>query len=199
LRYSDASSGASSGCGSIAPEMTTTHLVYSNCGGSDTAALIVAIIGAIVTMVVAFATFSTASATSKLGKLDEQRRGREVRGIARLISRELALLEATIEDALRDKSWAFYWASPGAAWDQGGRVIVAELAGHKADKLIDVVGELEKWARVARREGEASRLEGSIGFGLRDADLEFLRGLLPKLRESRQFLEPLASGLTPVP
>jgi hypothetical protein len=182
--------------------MTTTHLVCTNCGGSDTAALIAAIasaVAAIVTMVIAVATFRTASATLKLVTFDEQRRVREVRGIARLISRELALLEATIADALRDKSWAFYWASPGAAWDQGGRVIVAELAEHKADKLIDVVGELEKWARVASREGEASRQEGAIRFRLNDEDLEFLRSLFPKLRESRQFLEPLASGPTPAP
>jgi hypothetical protein len=148
-----------------APEMTTTHLVCSNCGGSDTAAFIAAFIAAItalITLQVANATLKTAKATDKLATLDDERRTRELRGIARLIRRELALLQATINEALSSHSWEFYWASPGVAWDQGGRVIVAEMDKDEADELIDVVAELQKWARVASRERE--RQPGSMGF-----------------------------------
>jgi hypothetical protein len=121
--------------------------------------------------------------------LEERRRARDVRGIARLVSAESALLRDTIEKALKNGFWRFYWPLPHAAWDRGGRVIVTDL--RDAQVVIDAFADVQTWERFSVRVSERGQ------FDLDDGDRELLEPLVKNLDDSRELLKPLDSPHRP--
>jgi hypothetical protein len=119
--------------------------------------------------------------------IEKWRQARERRGVARLVSAELGLLQDTIEEALRGGFWWFYWPLPHAAWDRGGQVIVTDL--RDPEVVIDAFADVGTWERFTVRQSE-----GDPTFPLNVADLRLLIHLVPKLHKSRKLLERLAPG-----
>lgn len=128
-------------------------------------------------------------------RVDRQRRKRDERGFARIVDRELKLIKATIDEALKKKPptwWVYDLASPGTAWDRGGGVIVAALKEDEAGELIDVSARLRKWEVVARHQSRTG-----LSFELWPEDRKYLDDLGRDLPKAQEILGRLAHRDSP--
>lgn len=116
------------------------------------------------------------------------RRDRQLRGIARLVEKELKVVHHNAKAALADGAWPAWYATPHGAWDRDGAVIAEAVSEDVAESLVVAFSYVGEWKAIVTQyfllHPEKSRMpndEGSNEAMLREL-LDEIDPALQKLR-----------------
>ena len=84
-------------------------------------------------------------------KLDKRRHDRQVRGVARLVEKELDVVRRNARDAVREGAWPAWYATPHGAWDRDGAIIADTVSGKVAESLVVAFSYVGEWEMVVTR------------------------------------------------
>lgn len=132
------------------------------------------------TLLLAIGTAGLAVATFAIDRRaagrEQERRRREVRGIARLIDAEVRGVEEAVLSALTFNRWLDVYDTTHSAWDRGAALLVPELSEDEALYLVNLFGVLSAWARgaAALRPRSPFPPSNTPGFALTPFDVERL-------------------------
>lgn len=73
---------------------------------------------------------------------ERERQERQVRGVARLIDGELAIVLNTIRQVIDSGEYLFYLPMPRGAWDRDGALIAEAVADDEAAELVTAYARL---------------------------------------------------------
>jgi hypothetical protein len=117
------------------------------------------------------------------------RRDRQLRGVTRLVEKELEVVHHNAKAALTDGAWPAWYATPHGAWDRDGAIIAEAVSGEVAESLVVALSYVGEWEAIVTQyfllHPEKSRMpndEGSNKATLRelhdeiDSALQKLRG-----------------------
>lgn len=105
---------------------------------------------------------------------------------------ELKIVETSVESALQDGTWWYFFPTPRGAWDRDGALIAETVAQDVAQDLIDVFSHLTAWQSVlASRRGRGSD-EPMVEFGSGSDVGAVLVDLVPRITQARRHLAGLA-------
>ena len=145
------------------------------------------------TLLLAFFTWRLARATYALDRRtttrEQERQERQVRGIARLVDGELAVVWSTIQSVIDTGEYRFYLPMPRGAWDRDGGVIAEAVTDEDAALLVTAFGRLSGWQETTT---EIRRLTPDPATEVPDEVLRALPDLLLAVAEARQLLNALA-------
>jgi hypothetical protein len=100
----------------------------------------------------------TAQLASATYLLDERNAGRErfrqnrqVRGVARLVEKELEVVGRNARDALDGGAWPAWYATPHGAWDRDGAIIAERVSGTVAESIVVAFSYVGEWEAIVTR------------------------------------------------
>ncbi|HUA10505.1 MAG TPA: hypothetical protein VMA83_00705 [Solirubrobacteraceae bacterium] len=117
-----------------------------------------------------------------------KRREREVRGVARVVTGELGVVEITVVEALKAGSWDRSYPTPHGAWDRDGAVIAEAVAEDDAQRIITFIAQLTAWESYVA--GAARRDTSTFVFN--EMEKEAVGQLIAFLKDARAALKPVA-------
>jgi hypothetical protein len=86
----------------------------------------------------------------------------QVRGVARLVLGELAAINTSIERALAEDRWHWFYPLPRNAWERDGALIAESLSDDEAAALIKIYTHLDNWKTITAQAHQEHPDVGSL-------------------------------------
>src|SRR6202035_106911 len=146
------------------------------------------------TMLLAWFTWRLARATYALDERgaarERKRHERRVRGVARLVLGELAVVQTSIGQAIGADKWYWIYPLPHGAWDRDGALIVETVPEDEAVALIQMYARLDAWETITEWAHRKFPRAGSLS--LHSEHKSILGELQGLISDSNRYLRKLA-------
>jgi hypothetical protein len=93
---------------------------------------------------------------------ERKRHESQVRGVARLVLGELAVINTSIERALAEDRWHWLYPLPRNAWERDGALIAESLSDDEAAAVIKIYTRLDNWKTITAQAHQEHPDVGSL-------------------------------------
>jgi hypothetical protein len=79
---------------------------------------------------------------------EKVRHDRQLRGVARLVEKELETVKCNAKTALGGRAWPAWYATPHGAWDRDGAIIAEAVSGEVTESLVLAFSWVGEWEAI---------------------------------------------------